>query len=149
MKRTEARVVKRRLELILDLYDLAHEKDKESLALSEMYYRMATPAGIPTEAKPPTTSPADVTSKYNEIFSEQMEADRKAAEYRSEARKAVKFIECIPGESRVILTDVFVRGMKHKDVATAHQISSDAVRMRIDRAIMDASSEIAQECGLI
>lgn len=149
MKRCEAKVVKRRLELIRDLHDLAKEKDRESVALSEYYFQICQPKGIPLEAKPPTTSPSDLSSRCNEIFAEQTEAERKAREYRAEARAATSFIKCLPEESRMLLNAVYVDGRRHKDVAVAFGISSDAVRMRIDRAIMDTPSETARACGLI
>lgn len=149
MKRCEAKVVKRRLELIRDLLDLAKEKEDESLALSDYYFRMCQPKGIPIEAKPPTTSPADLSSRCNEIFAEQTEAERKAREYRSEARLASSFIDRLPEESRMLLAAVYIDGRRYKDVAVAFKISPDAVRMRIDRAIMDAPSEMARACGLI
>lgn len=149
MKACEARVVKRRLEMIPDLYALAQEKDKESVALADMYFRIATPGAIPIEAKPSTTSPADPASKYNEIFSDQLEADRKAAEYRAEANRASNFITSLEPDKASVLADVFIRGRRHTDVAKSRRVTPDCIRKQIDRAIEDAPTEIARACGLL
>lgn len=149
MKACEARVVKRRLEMIPDLYALAKEKDKESMSLQDLYIRTATPGAIPLEAKPPTTSPADSSSRYNEIFSDQLEADRKAAEYRAEAKRASNFITSLEPEKASVLADVFIRGKRHTEVAKSRRVTPDCIRKQIDRAIEDAPAEIARACGLL
>lgn len=145
----EAQVVKRRLMLVKDLMELADEKDKEATEMSDLYYRLATPSAVPLETKPPTESPSDMSSRYNAIFSDQLDLERQAKAYRKEAQGALNFIECQDGEPKALLTEAFVKGLRYKDMAETRQISPDTVRMRINRAILDIPSETAREHHLI
>lgn len=145
----EARVVKSRLMLVKDLIDLADEKDREAAGLSEMYYRMATPTAVPLESKPPTESPVDMSSRYNEIFSDQLDLERQAKAYRAEAQGALDFIDSQDRWCRDLLSDAFVRGLRYKDMAESRQVGVTTISMQISRAIEDIPAEAAQAFRLL
>lgn len=145
----EAQVVKRRLMLVKDLMDLADEKDKEATEMSDLYYRLATPSAVPLETKPPTESPSDMSSRYNAIFSDQLDLERQAKTYRKEAQGALDFINAQDRWCRDLLSDAFVRGLRYKDMAESRQVGVTTISMQISRAIEDIPAEAAQAFRLL
>lgn len=147
MNRAEVRVVKRRLESYRDLIALAEEKDLIALSLSESYYRMAAPSCLPLESKPHVESPTPMESKYLEIFSDQAEVEKTAREYRSQAKRMAEFIKQLPNSES--LEFVYINGMSYKEAADKAGVTSEAIRQRIDRILLDETPEKARAYGLL
>lgn len=100
----EVRTVKRRLESYPDLIALAKEKDREALLLQAKYEDLATPGCIRYERESGGSGSGKTKeSIFLEIFSDQLGAERKAAQYRFEAEQIKRFIERIEDEAQDIL----------------------------------------------
>lgn len=144
----EVRAVKRRLESYQDLLAMAAEKDREALMLQEKYEDLATPGCIRYEREP-GGSGKDKDSIYIEIFSEQMEAERKAAQYRFEAEQIRKFIDLVEGEAKSILKMAYLEGKRYWEIGKGIGYSASGVRMKIIRCLKEIPSSLAEASGLL
>lgn len=150
MNRLEARRVRRKLEDYTDLLALAREKDLEAMSLQQDYYDMATPGCIRYDREP-TGGGSGKTKEtvYNEIFSDQAEAERKAKEYRAEAEKVKKFISLIDDDAKPIIEDAYIHGKRYKTIAKEKNYSPSGVRLRVYRCLQKVPASLAEACGLL
>lgn len=146
----EVRTVKRRLEAYQDLLAMANEKDREALLLQAKYEDLATPGCIRYDREP-TGGGSGKTKEtvYNEIFSDQAEAERKAKEYRAEAEKVKKFISLIDDDAKPIIEDAYIHGKRYKTIAKEKNYSPSGVRLRVYRCLQKVPASLAEACGLL
>ena len=146
----EVRAVKRRLESYQDLLAMANEKDKEAILLQAKYEDLATPGCIRYEREPGGSgSGRTKESIYLEIFSEQLDAERKAAQYRFEAEQIKKFIERIEDEAKEVLIRAYIHGERYRKIGESLGYSKDGIRSKIDRCLGRIPSSLAEASGLI
>ena len=148
MNAYEARSVKRRLESYSDLLAMAREKDREALMLQAKYEDLATPGAISYSHEPGGSGKAK-ESVYLEIFSDQLEAERKAAQYRMEAERIRKFIERIEDESKEILKLAYLDGKRYWEIGMDIGYSKDTIHKKIGRCLEQIPSSIAEASGLL
>lgn len=148
MRACEVREVKRRLESYRDLLIMANEKDREALMLQEKYESMATPGAISYSHEPSGSGKAK-ESVYLEIFSDQLEAERKAAQYRFEAEQIKKFIDQIEDEAKEIMIRAYINGERYWKIGESLNYSKDGIRSKIDRCLSRVPSSLAEASGLI
>lgn len=146
----EVRAVKRQLESYQDLLAMAAEKDREALMLQEKYEDLATPGAISYSHEPGGSGSGKTKeSIYLEIFSEQADAERKAAQYRFEAEQIKKFIERIEDEAQDILIRAYIKGERYWKIGESLNYSKDGIRSKIDRCLSRVPSSLAEASGLI
>lgn len=150
LKRCEVRAVKRRLELYNDLLEMAAEKDREAILLQEKYENLAGAKAI-SYAPQNGGSGREKTSIYHEIFAEQLEADRKAAKYRLEAKRIERFIGQIGDtqETKLILERAYLKGDRYWDIGEDLGYTKDGIRKKIDRCLEDVPASVAEASQLI
>ena len=95
-----------------DLLEMAAEKDREAILLQEKYENLAGAKAI-SYAPQNGGSGREKTSIYHEIFAEQLEADKKAAKYRLEAKRIERFIGQIDHEDKLILERAYIKGERY------------------------------------
>ena len=150
MNAYEVRSVKRRLESYQDLLAMAAEKDREALLKQAEYEDLATPGCIRYDRDPGgsgTGKPKEPV--YLEIFSDQLEAERKAAQYRMEAEQIRKFIERIEDESKEILKLAYLDGKRYWEIGRDIGYSKDTIHKKIGRCLEQIPSSIAEAGGLL
>lgn len=146
----EVRAVKRRLESYQDLLAMAAEKDQEAMSLQLKYEDLATPGGIRYEREPGgsgTGKPKE--SVYLEIFSDQLDAERKAAQYRMEAEQIRKFIERIEDEAKEIMIRAYINGERYWKIGESLNYSKDGIRSKINRCLERVPPSLAEASGLL
>lgn len=149
MKRCEVRAVKRRLGMYPDLLEMAAEKDREAILLQEKYESLAGAKAISYGPKA-GGSGREKTSIYNEIFSDQLEADEKAAKYRLEAKQIERFISRVEADdNRLILERAYIKGERYWDIGQDMGYSKEGIRMKIDRCLESIPSSAAEACKLL
>ena len=150
MKRCEVRAVKRRLEMYTDLLEMAAEKDREAILLQGKYESLAGAKGISYGPKV-GGSGREKVSIYNEIFSDQLEADRKAAKYRLEAKRIERFIGQIDDteETKLILERAYIKGERYWDIGEDLGYTKDGIRKKIDRCLEDVPASVAEASELL
>lgn len=148
MNAYEVRSVKRRLESYSDLLAMAREKDREALMLQAKYEDLATPGAI-SYSHEPGGSGRPKESAYLEIFSDQLEAERKAAQYRLQAAQIRKFIERIEDESKEILKLAYLDGKRYWEIGRDIGYSKDTIHKKIGRCLEQIPSSIAEASGLL
>lgn len=150
MKKCEVRTVKRRLEAYRDLLEMAAEKDREALLLQEKYESIAGVKAISYEGTRGENT-GDKTCLYTEIFSEQLEADRKAAKYRLDAKRIERFIGQIDDteETKLILERAYIKGERYWDIGEDLGYTKDGVRKKIDRCLEDVPASVAEASELL
>ncbi len=144
----EVRAVKRRLEMYQDLLAMAAEKDREALMLQEKYEDLATPAAIRYDHES-GGSGKDKDSIYIEIFSEQMEAEKKAAQYRLQAAQIERFIGMIESESQPILQAAYIEGKRYWEIGKDSGYSKTGVQTIISRCLEKVPATVAEAAGLL
>lgn len=150
MNRLEARRVRRKLEDYTDLLALAEEKDREAMSLQQNYYDMAMPGCIRYDREPAGGgSGKSKESVYNEIFSDQAEAERKAKEYRAEAEKVKKFISLIDDDAKSVIEQAYIHGKRYKTIAKEKGYESSGIRSKIYRCLERVPASLAEACGLL
>lgn len=150
MNAYEVRSVKRRLESYQDLLAMAAEKDREALMLQEKYEDLATPGAISYSHEPGGSgSGKSKESIYLEIFSDQLEAERKAAQYRMEAEQIRRFIERIEDETKEVLKLAYLDGKRYWEIGRDIGYSKDTIHKKIGRCLEQIPSSIAEASGLI
>lgn len=150
MNAYEVRSVKRRLESYSDLLAMAAEKDREALMLQEKYEDLATPGAISYSHEPGgSRSGKPKESIYLEIFSDKLEAERKAAQYRFEAEQIRVFIESVEDEAKGILIRAYINGERYWKIGESLNYSKDGIRSKIDRCLSRVPSSLAEASGLI
>lgn len=150
MNAYEVRSVKRRLESYQDLLAMAAEKDREALLKQAEYEDLATPGAIRYDREPcGSGSGKSKESIYLEIFSGQLEAERKAAQYRMEAEQIRKFIERIEDESKEILKLAYLDGKRYWEIGRDIGYSKDTIHKKIGRCLEQIPSSIAEAGGLL
>ncbi|UNT92224.1 MULTISPECIES: hypothetical protein [Allobaculum] len=127
---------------------MANEKDREALMLQEKYESMATPGAISYSHEPSGSGKAK-ESVYLEIFSDQLEAERKAAQYRFEAEQIKKFIDQIEDEAKEIMIRAYINGERYWKIGESLNYSKDGIRSKIDRCLSRVPSSLAEASGLI
>ena len=150
MNAYEVRSVKRRLESYQDLLAMAAEKDREALLKQAEYEDLATPGCIRYDRDPGgsgTGKPKE--SVYLEIFSGQLEAERKAAQYRMEAEQIRRFIESVEDESQDILKMAYLDGRRYWEIGKSIGYTASGVRMRIIRCLEKITPSLAVASGLL
>lgn len=146
----EVRSVKRRLESYQDLLAMAAEKDREALLKQAEYEDLATPGALRYDREPcGSGSGKSKESIYLEIFSDQLAAERKAAQYRMEAEQIRKFIERIEDEAKGILIRAYINGERYWKIGESLNYSKDGIRSKIDRCLSRVPSSLAEASGLI
>lgn len=146
----EVRAVKRRLESYRDLLAMAAEKDREALELQVKYEELATPGCIRYDREPGGSGTGRAKeSIYNEIFSDQRDAERKAAQYRFEAEQIRKFIERIEDESKEILKLAYLDGKRYWEIGRDIGYSKDTIHKKIGRCLEQIPSSIAEASCLL
>ena len=144
----EVRAVKRRLESYRDLLIMANEKDREALMLQEKYESMATPGAISYSHEPSGSGKAK-ESVYLEIFSDQLEAERKAAQYRLQAAQIERFIGMIESESQPILQAAYIEGKRYWEIGKDSGYSKTGVQTIISRCLEKVPATVAEVAGLL
>ena len=144
----EARAVKRRLESYQDLLAMAAEKDREALMLQEKYEDLATPGAI-SYSHEPGGSGRPKESAYLEIFSDQLEAERKAAQYRLQAAQIERFIESVEDEASPVLVKAYIEGKRYWEIGQEIGYTASGVRMRIIRCLEKIPPSLAVASGLL
>lgn len=146
----EVRTVKRRLEAYQDLLAMANEKDREALLLQAKYEDLATPGCIRYERESGGSgSGRSKESIYLEIFSDQLEAERKAAQYRFEAEQIKRFIERIEDEAQDILKMAYLDGKRYWEIGKELGYTKSGVQMKIVRCLENVPSSLAEASGLL
>ena len=148
MNSYEVRAVKRRLESYQDLLAMAAEKDREVLVLQAKYENLATPAAIRYDHES-GGSGKDKDSIYNEIFSKQMEAEKKAAQYRLQAAQIERFIGMIESESQPILQAAYIDGKRYWEIGKDSGYSKTGVQTLISRCLEKVPATVAEAAGLL
>lgn len=150
MTSCEVRAVKRRLEMYQDLLAMAKEKDREALMLQEKYEDLATPTAIRYEREPGGSGSGKTReSIYLEIFSEQLDAERKAAQYRFEAEQIRRFIERIEDEAQDILKMAYLDGKRYWEIGKVIGYTKSGIQMKIIRCLENVPSSLAEASGLL
>lgn len=150
MNSYEVRAVKRRLESYQDLLAMAAEKDREVLVLQAKYEDLATPGCIRYEREPGGSgSGRSKESIYLEIFSAQLDAERKAAQYRFEAEQIKKFIDRIEDEAKEVLIRAYIHGERYWKIGESLGYSKAGIRNKIDRCLERIPPSIAEASGLL
>ncbi|MFR7638591.1 MAG: hypothetical protein ACLUYS_02890 [Allobaculum sp.] len=150
MNAYEVRSVKRRLESYSDLLAMAREKDREALMLQAKYEDLATPGGIRYDREPGGSGSGKTKeSIYLEIFSDQLEAERKAAQYRFEAEQIRRFIERIEDEAKEVLIRAYIHGERYWKIGESLGYSKTGIRNKIDRCLERIPPSIAEASGLL
>lgn len=146
----EVRAVKRRLESYRDLLAMAAEKDREALMLQAKYEDLATPGCIRYEREPGGSgSGRSKESIYLEIFSEQLDAERKAAQYRFEAEQIRKFIERIEDEAQDILKMAYLDGKRYWEIGEMKGYTKTGILRKIERCLSQVPVSMAEASGLL
>ena len=148
MNAYEVRSVKRRLESYSDLLAMAREKDREAVMLQEKYESMATPGAI-SYSHEPGGSGKDKDSIYIEIFSEQMEAEKKAAQYRLQAAQIERFIESVEDEASPVLVKAYIEGKRYWEIGQEIGYTKAGVHRIIQRFLEQTPARIAETNGLL
>lgn len=148
MRACEVREVKRRLESYQDLLAMAAEKDREALMLQEKYEDLATPGAI-SYSHEPGGSGRPKESAYLEIFSDQLEAERKAAQYRLQAAQIERFIESVEDEASPVLVKAYIEGKRYWEIGQEIGYTASGVRMRIIRCLEKIPPSLAVASGLL
>lgn len=150
MNAYEVRSVKRRLESYSDLLAMAKEKDREALMLQEKYETMAGSCAIRYDREPGGSgSGKSKESIYNEIFSDQLDAERKAAQYRFEAEQIKKFIERIDDEAKPIIQAAYIDGMRYWQIGEKLGYSKEGVHKKIMRCLERVPASLAEASGIL
>lgn len=144
----EVRAVKRRLESYQDLLAMAAEKDREALMLQEKYEDLATPGAI-SYSHEPGGSGRPKESAYLEIFSDQLEAEKKAAQYRLQAAQIERFIGMIESESQPILQAAYIEGKRYWEIGKDSGYSKTGVQTIISRCLEKVPATVAEAAGLL
>lgn len=146
----EVRTVKRRLESYPDLIALAKEKDREALLLQAKYEDLATPGCIRYErGSGGSGSGRSKESIYLEIFSDQLEAERKAAQYRFEAEQIKRFIERIEDEAQDILKMAYLDGKRYWEIGEMKGYTKTGILRKIERCLSQVPISMAEASGLL
>lgn len=146
----EVRTVKRRLESYPDLIALAKEKDREALLLQAKYEDLATPGCIRYErGSGGSGSGRSKESIYLEIFSDQLEAERKAAQYRFEAEQIKRFIERIEDEAQDILKMAYLDGKRYWEIGEMKGYTKTGILRKIERCLSQVPVSMAEASGLL
>ena len=148
MNAYEVRSVKRRLESYSDLLAMAREKDREALMLQAKYEDLATPGAI-SYSHEPGGSGRPKESAYLEIFSDQLEAERKAAQYRLQAAQIRRFIESVEDEASPVLVKAYIEGKRYWEIGQEIGYTASGVRMRIIRCLEKIPPSLAVASGLL
>lgn len=148
MNSYEVRAVKRRLESYQDLLAMAAEKDREVLVLQAKYENLATPGAIRYDREP-GGSGKDKDSIYIEIFSEQMEAEKKAAQYRLQAAQIERFIESVEDEASPVLVKAYIEGKRYWEIGQEIGYTKAGVHRIIQRFLEQTPARIAETNGLL
>lgn len=144
----EVRSVKRRLESYQDLLAMAAEKDREALMLELDYIDAATPGAI-RYSHEPGGSGRPKESAYLEIFSDQLEAEKKAAQYRLQAAQIERFIGMIESESQPILQAAYIEGKRYWEIGKDSGYSKTGVQTIISRCLEKVPATVAEAAGLL
>lgn len=148
MNAYEVRAVKRRLESYQDLLAMAAEKDREALMLQEKYEDLATPGAI-SYSHEPGGSGRPKESVYLEIFSDQLEAERKAAQYRLQAAQIERFIESVEDEASPVLVKAYIEGKRYWEIGQEIGYTKAGVHRIIQRFLEQTPARIAETNGLL
>ncbi|UNT92627.1 hypothetical protein [Allobaculum sp. Allo2] len=127
---------------------MAREKDREALMLQAKYEDLATPGAIGYSHEP-GGSGRPKESAYLEIFSDQLEAERKAAQYRLQAAQIERFIGMIESESQPILQAAYIEGKRYWEIGQEIGYTASGVRMRIIRCLEKIPPSLAVASGLL
>lgn len=150
MKQCEVRAVKKKLEMYQDLLAMAAEKDREALMLQAKYEDLATPGCIRYDREPGGSgSGRPRESVYNEIFSDQIEAERKARQYRVEAEKIRRFIDRIDDEAKPILKAAYLEGKRYREIGEEIGYSKTGVNSKIIRCLERVPASLAEASGML
>lgn len=148
MNSYEVRAVKRQLESYQDLLAMAAEKDREVLVLQAKYENLATPTAIRYDHES-GGSGKDKDSIYVEIFSEQMEAEKKAAQYRLQAAQIERFIESVEDEASPVLVKAYIEGKRYWEIGQEIGYTKAGVHRIIQRFLEQTPARIAETNGLL
>lgn len=133
-----------------DLLAMAAEKDREALSLQAKYKDLATPGCIRYDREPGGSgSGKPKESIYNEIFSDQLEAERKAAQYRFEADRIRGFIDHIDDEDKPIIRAAYIDGMRYWQIGEKLGYTKEGVHKKIMRCLERVPSSLAEASGLL
>lgn len=149
MKRCEVRAVKKKLEMYQDLLAMAKEKDREALMLQAKYEQMAGAKAIRYDREPGGGSGREKSSIYNEIFSDQLAAEQKAARYRFEADQIRRFIERIDDEAKPILKAAYLEGKRYWEIGEEIGYTKAGIHRIIQRFLEQTPAKIAEANGLL
>lgn len=146
----EVRTVKRRLESYPDLIALAKEKDREALLLQAKYEDLATPGCIRYERESGGSGSGKTKeSIFLEIFSDQLGAERKAAQYRFEAEQIKRFIERIEDEAQDILKMAYLDGKRYWEIGEMKGYTKTGILRKIERCLSQVPVSMAEASGLL
>lgn len=149
MKTCEVKIVRAFLGCYRRYRELAQLKDEEALKLGEYYETAAGPKAICYDHVPGSRSGGGSDSRLIEILSDQMDADRKAAEYREKTRQIEAFIRSIDDPRRDYLERAYLKGESFRDIAAAEHMDFGAVSHSIDRLLRSVPSSLAESSGLL
>lgn len=116
--------------------------------LQEKYEDLATPTAIRYDHES-GGSGKDKDSIYIEIFSEQMEAEKKAAQYRLQAAQIERFIDRIDDEAKDILVRAYINGERYWKIGESLNYTKDGIRRKIDRCLEAVPVSLAEANSLL
>lgn len=149
MKTCEVKIVRAFLGCYRRYRELAQLKDEEALKLGEYYETAGSPKAICYDHVPGSRSGGGSDSRLIEILSDQMDADRKAAEYREKTRQIEAFIRSIDDPRRAYLERAYLKGESFRDIAADEHMDFGAVSHSIDRLLRSVPSSLAEASGLL
>lgn len=146
-------MVKRRLESYQDLITMSEAQSARAVELGERYRDIATPGCLPiSRTDPPGSGSSEPKeSVYLDIFSEQMEAERLAKEYKAEAERIRIFLDAVETESerKEILVRAYLNGETYWSIGQDIGYTKSGITRIIHRVLLSVPSSFAQACGLL
>lgn len=129
---------------------MANEKDREAQDAQAKYEDLATPGAIRYDREPGGSGSVKTKeSIYLEIFSEQLDAERKAAQYRFEAERIKKFIERIEDEAQDILKMAYLDGKRYWEIGEMKGYTKTGILRKIERCLSQVPVSMAEASGLL
>lgn len=129
---------------------MAEEKDREALLLQAKYEDLATPGCIRYERESGGSGSGKTKeSIFLEIFSVQLEAERKAAQYRFEAEQIRRFIERIEDETKEIMIRVYIDGERYWEIGKEIGYTKSGILRKIERCLSQVPVSMAEASGLL
>lgn len=148
MKQCEVKIVRSFLGCYRRYKELAALKDEEAIKLGQYYETEAGAKAIRYDREP-GGSGAKQESGLIAILSDQMDADRKAAEYREKARRVEVFVGSIDDPRKIYLERAYLNGESFRSIASDEHVDFGSISHAIDRVLKAVPSSLAESIGLL